>query len=214
MMFRLMMIMIGLATLSPNPNSLLADCCCPGGRGSSLISGAGGAASLAGAAGLAGAPGLSGLPGGILSYAFVYETIPTGGPAVVVAPGLGTLSDIPFNNVGAISPDGSYTFSGGVLTINTPGVYVARYDVTVPSTVSITPAFQLFLGNTAIPGTDRGLGLVTAQGAEYVGQGIFTVTTTPVTLTIRPIGTSTVTLLSPSGGATTEASLTVYKLSN
>jgi hypothetical protein len=252
MNFRTLSLLLPLATLLLNGNPLYASCagCCQGAgivsgatsaataAGLPGVPGAAGAPGLAGAAGapgLAGPPGTTGLPAGVLDYAYLYNT--SAGTLQAVGPG----ADISFNIPSASTADqlnpiyfgqpiGGSTFShpaANVLLVFSPGVYVARYIVTVALGAHANPTdFQLFLtfqsgiGSGGISGSDRSSGIAPGAGQlNIIGEAIFVIpaNTLPsdlisgIDISVRNIGATTNIGTSPPGSVTA-ASLFVQKL--
>ncbi len=202
----------------------------PGAAGVPGLAGVPGAPGTPGAPGVPGAPGTPGLPGGVLDYAFIYNTVSTGGTPQAVGAG----ADVPFNIPAAFTEAGSGLFAPGsnfthdttssVLSIHTTGTYQARFVVTVSGVAPAVPTgFALFLdqgqggGPVQVPGGDVTSDIPPGAGELTVmGEAIFVVAgTLPATgavLTVRNIGTNTQINASPP--ATTAASLFIQKLSN
>jgi len=197
----------------------------PGAAGLPGLAGVPGAPGTPGAPGVPGAPGTPGLAGGVLDYAFIYNSIP-------IPQAIGAGVDIPFDipaaftsaASGMFAPSSTFDHNGtnSLLFIHTTGTYQARFIVTLGLAAHADPtAFALFLDpgtGTAVqvPGSDVTVSIAAGAGSlNLMGEAIFTVSgTLPATgavLSVRNIGTVG-TLIGDS--ATTAASLFIQKLSN
>lgn len=242
MILRSISSMLAFAALSLISHNLEASCegCC---HGQSIVSGATetvsavglqglpGAAGVQGLAGVPGAPGVQGPPGtiglagGVLDYAYLYNTV---GDSQNIGPGV----DIPFNISAAFSTNPIYFSPGStfdhngtssILFIHSTGTYTARYIVTVSLAAHGVPTtFELTLNGAPIQGTARSTDIPPGAGElTMVGEAIFTVSgTIPASglpLTVRNSGGGVAgvnTFIGVSAPATTAASLFIQKLSN
>jgi hypothetical protein len=201
----------------------------PGAAGLPGLQGVPGAPGTPGAPGIPGAPGTPGLAGGVLDYAFIYNTVGDGqaiGPSV----------DIPFNipapftsaASGMFAPGSTFDHDGtsSKLFIHTTGTYQARFIVTIAQAAHAVPsAFALFLdqgqgmGPVQVVSSDVTSDIPVGAGNELtvVGEAVFTVSGTlpapGAVLTVRNIGTVG-TQIGVTAPATTAASLFIQKLSN
>ena len=200
----------------------------PGANGLPGLAGVPGAPGTPGAPGIPGAPGSTGLPGGVLDYAFIYNTVGDG-------QAIGAGADVPFNIPAAFTSAASGMFAPGStfdhngtssdLFIHLTGTYQARFIVTVGSAAPAAPtAFALFLdqgqggGPLQIAGSDVTSDIAPGAGQlTIVGEALFTVSgtlpTSGAVLTVRNIGTVG-TQIGVTAPASTAASLFIQKLSN
>jgi hypothetical protein len=200
----------------------------PGANGLPGLQGVAGAPGTPGAPGIPGAPGTPGLAGGVLDYAFIFNTVGDG-------QAIGAGVDIPFNIPAPFASAGSGMFAPGStfdhngtssdLFIHLTGTYQARFIVTISGAAHAVPsAFALFLdqgqgaGPQQIAGSDVTSDLPPGGGSlTMVGEALFTVSgTLPGTgavLTVRNIGTVG-TDIGVTAPASTAASLFIQKLSN
>ena len=225
--------------LSDNPLDASCEGCC---QGQSVVSesttataaglpGLPGAAGLSGLAGVPGAPGPQGppgtigLPGGVLDYAYIYNTV---GDNQVIAPG----AAIPFNipapftiNPIYFAPGSTFDHNGtsSILFIHSTGTYMARYIVTVALAAHGVPTtFELKLNGIPLAGSARSTDIAPGAGQlTMVGETIFTIGRTvpapglPLTVTNSGNGIpGIITDIGVTAPATTAASLFVQKLSN
>jgi hypothetical protein len=200
----------------------------PGAAGLPGLQGVPGAPGTPGAPGIPGAPGTPGLAGGVLDYAFIYNTVGDGHA-------VGAGADVPFNipapftsaASGMFAPSSTFDHNGtsSKLFIHLTGTYQARFVVTIATAAHADPsAFALFLdqgqggGPVQVTAGDvtssipPGGGQLTVMGeALFVVSGVLPAT--GAVLTVRNIGTvgTTIGVTAP---ATTAASLFIQKLSN
>ncbi len=245
MILRSLSLLLAVSSLVLNTNALYASCegCCHGESivlnatatvGTAGLPGIPGAAGLPGLAGVPGVPGIAGppgtvgLPGGVLDYAYMYNT--TGADTQAVGPG----GDVEFNipapatlNPLYFPPGSTFEHNGGdtILNIHSTGVYFVRYILTIGEAAASQPtAFQAWLGgpfNMGVFGSDRTSNIAPGDGLlTIIGEGIFVIPATTlasalitgIPLTIRNIGANT--QLGKAPPATTSASIFVQKLSN
>jgi hypothetical protein len=200
----------------------------PGAAGLPGLAGVPGAPGTPGAPGIPGAPGTPGLAGGVLDYAFIYNTV---GNGQAIGPG----ADVPFNipapftsaSTGMFAPGSTFDHDGtsSKLFIHLTGTYQARFIVTISAAAHAVPsAFALFLdqgqggGPVQVAGGDVTSDIPPGGGElTIVGEAIFTVSgslpATGAVLTVRNIGTVGTNIGVTAPGATA-ASLFIQKLSN
>ncbi len=184
-----------------------------------------GLAGVPGAPGIAGPPGTIGLAGGVLDYAYIYNTV--GDNQSIGAGGF-----VPFNIPAAFDSNPIYfppgtTFdhngTSSVLFIHSTGTYMARYIVTVAlAHTGVPTTFELMLDGIPIPGSARSTDIPDGAGQlTMVGEAIFTISgTVPASgraLTVSNSGNGVAGILTQIGvlaPATTAASLFVQKFSN
>lgn len=234
--------LLTVASLALNETALYASCggCCLGGEiisdantgaGAAGLPGLPGAAGIPGLAGVPGAPGVQGPPGtiglagGVLDYAYIYNTV---GDVQAIAGGV----DIPFNIPAAFdtnpiyfAPGSTFDHNGtsSLLFIHSTGTYAARYIVTISLGAHGVPTtFELSLDGIPIQGSARSTDIPPGAGQlTMVGEAIFTISgTVPApgkALTVRNSGNGIpgiATNIGVTAPATTAASLFVQKLSN
>ena len=168
-----------------------------------------------------------------LDYAYLYDTVSPSGQSV--GGGVDISFNIPVNSLPPgdptyplyFGPGGSFTHTAANnLLIHKPGVYVARYVVTLTRSGPSDPSdFQLFLtypstiGSGGINGSDRSSAISGNASLNVFGESIFTIPAntllsdlvTGVNLTVRNIR-STATIIAAIPPAGTLASLYVEKL--
>ncbi len=205
----------------------------PGAAGLPGLAGVPGAPGTPGAPGIPGTPGTPGIAGGVLAYAFIYNTV---GDIQAIAVG----ADVPFNMPppsnatsiasGKFDPSNTFTHNGtnSVLNITSAGTYQARFMVTIAGSVHAVPsAFGLFLdqgsGAALVVASDVTSSISvagTGNQLTVMAEAIFTLTDplpgAGAALTVRNIATTGAgnTNIGVSAPATTAASLFIQKLSN
>ena len=181
------------------------------------LQGVPGAPGTPGAPGVPGAPGTPGLAGGVLDYAFIYNTL---GESVGPFP-----AEIPFNITGVFAPGSTFDHAGtpSKLFIHLTGTYQARFIVTIAYAHPNPPdAFAFYRdqgqggGPVQVLGSDVTSNIPDGGGElTMVGEAIFTVTgTLPASgavLTVRNIDIADPGEVGVSAPATTAASLFLFK---